>query len=103
MNIDITILTTGFGVLVILTTALTELFKGMFDKLPPQITATVTALILTVCAVMAYLSITGITPQWYMIAGAVVGGLFVSYSAQFGFDKFKEIIKLIGGGKNDKI
>ena len=99
MSIDITILTTAFGVLVILTTALTELFKGMFSKLPSQITATVIALLLTVCAVMAYISISGIAPQWYMFAGAVIAGLFVSYSAQYGFDKFKEIIKLIGGGK----
>lgn len=98
-GIDITIIITAFGVLVILTTALTQLFKAMFPKLLPQITATVIALILTVCAVMAYISISGITPEWYYIAGSIVGGLFVSYSAQFGFDKAKEIIKLIGGGK----
>ena len=30
---------------------------------------------------------------WYMIAGAVVAGFFVSYAAQFGFDKLKELIK----------
>lgn len=97
---DVSIIITAFGVLVILTTALTQLFKGMFTKLPVQITATIIAVILTVCAVFAYLTISGITPEWYYIAGSIVGGLFVSYTAQFGYDKFDEIIKLIGGKKS---
>ena len=101
-NIDITIVISAFGVLVVLTTALTQLFKAMFPKLIPQITATVIGLILTVCAVFAYLTISGITPEWYYIAGSIVGGLFVSYSAQYGFDKFNEILKLFGGGKIEK-
>ena len=101
-EINTSIIITTFGVLVVLTTALTQLFKAMFSKLPPQITATVIALILTVCAVFAYLTISGITPEWYYIVGAVVGGLFVSYTAQFGYDKFDEILKLFGGGKNEK-
>lgn len=100
-GIDTSIIITAFGVLVVLTTALTQLFKAMFPKLLPQITATVIGLILTVCAVFAYLTISGIAPEWYYIAGAIVGGLFVSYTAQFGFDKAKEILKLIGGKHND--
>ena len=96
---DIAILTSAIGVLVILTNALTELFKNMFPKLPAQITATIIAVALTVGTVCAYLSITGTAYQWYIIAGAFVAGFFVSYTAQFGYDKLKEIIKLIGGGK----
>jgi len=101
-GIDITIIITAFGVLVILTTAFTQLFKAMFPKLIPQITATVIGLILTVCAVMAYITISGITPEWYYIVGAIIGGLFVSYTSQYGYDKFDEIIKLFGGGKIEK-
>lgn len=96
---NIAILTTAIGVLVILTNSLTELFKGMIPRIPAQITATVIALILTVCTVCAYLSIFGLAYEWYIIVGAVVAGFFVSYSAQFGYDKLKEILKLIGGKK----
>ena len=97
--LDIALITTALGVLVILTNALTELFKKRFANIPPQISATVIALILTVCAVMAYVTITGIAITWYIVVGSIIGGLFVSYTAQFGFDKAKEILKLIGGGK----
>ena len=96
---NVAVLTTALGVLVILTNAITELFKGMFPKIPAQITATIIALILTVCTVCAYLSISGLAYEWYIIVGAVVCGFFVSYSAQFGYDKMQEIIKLIGGKK----
>lgn len=100
MNIpDIAILTAALGVLVILTNAITEVVKNIIPKLPAQITATIIALVLTVGTVCAYLSITGTAYQWYIIAGAVVAGFFVSYTAQFGYDKLQEIIKLLGGGK----
>lgn len=96
------IITIAVGVLVILTNALTELFKTMFQKIPAQITATIIALVLTVGTVCAYLSITGAAYQWYIIAGAVVAGFFVSYTAQFGYDKLQEILKLIGGNNGIK-
>jgi hypothetical protein len=96
---NIAVITTALGVLVILTNALTEVIKGIIPKVPAQITATIIALVLTVGTVCAYLSITGTAYQWYIIAGAVVAGFFVSYTAQFGYDKLQEIIKLLGGGK----
>ncbi len=96
---DIAIISTALGVLVILTNAITELFKGMFPRCPAQITATVIALILTVCAVLAYCTIMGLPITWYIAVGAVVAGFMVSYSAQFGYDKLQEIIKMIGGRK----
>lgn len=97
--LNVGIITTAMGVLVIITNALTELFKGMFPKMPAQITATVIALLLTIFAVTAYLSITGTPAEWYIVVGAVVAGFFVSYTAQFGYDKLQEILKLIGGKK----
>ena len=42
---DIAILVTAISVLVVLTEAITQLLKGMFPKLPAQISATVIALI----------------------------------------------------------
>lgn len=97
--LNIGILTTAMGVLVILTNAFTELIKGMFPKFPAQITATIIALLLTIFAVTAYLSVTKTPAHWYIIVGSVVAGFFVSYTAQFGYDKLREILKLIGGKK----
>ena len=96
---DMGVLMTVVGVLVIVTNMLTELFKSIIPKAPPQIIATTIALILTVCTVLAYISIAGITAEWYIIAGSVVVGFVVSYTAQFGYDKLQEIVKLIGGKK----
>ena len=96
---EITIFTTAFGVLVILTNALTELFKSMFKALPVQLTATMIAIVLTMVSAFAYISINSIKIEWYYIVGALIAGFFVSYTAQFGYDKAKEIIKLITGGK----
>lgn len=98
--LNIGILVTAIGVLVVVTNALTEVFKGIFKKIPAQITATVIALVLTVCTVMAYLTITQTPVEWYIVVGAVVAGFFVSYTAQFGYDKLMEIIELIGGNNN---
>ena len=50
-------------------------------------------MVLTVGAFFAYAAIAEITVAWYMVAGAVVTGFFVSYAAQFGFDKLKELIE----------
>ena len=98
-EIEIGYLVTAAGVLVIVTNALTELFKAMFPKAPAQITATLISLVLTVCTVFTFLAIVGINPEWYMVTGSIIAGFFISYMAQFGYDKLKEILKLIGGRK----
>ena len=102
-TLDLSVFITAIGVLVIVTNALTELFKAMFKNISPQIAATVIALILTVCAVFAYISITKIPLEWYYVVGAVIAGFFVSYTAQFGYDKLNEIIKLLGAKKAAKL
>ena len=96
---EITMFSTAFGVLVILTNAFTELAKSMFKSLPIQITATIIAVILTMVSVVTYMTVNSIDVEWYYIVGGLIAGLFVSYTAQFGYDKAKEIIKLITGGK----
>ena len=96
---ELTMFTTAFGVLVILTNAFTELLKSMFKGLPVQITATIIAVILTMVAILTYTSIKNINIEWYYIVGGLLAGFFVSYTAQFGYDKAKEIMKLITGGK----
>ena len=91
-NFDITILISIIGGLVLITNVITEVLKSIFKKLPPQITATVIAIVGTVVAFAGYSSIAGISTTWWMWVAAIVVGFFVSYGAQFGFDKLKEII-----------
>ena len=80
------------GLLTLGTNVITEVLKRTIRKIPAQITALIVAMVLTVGAFFAYAAIAGIAVEWYMIAGAVVTGFFVSYAAQFGFDKLKELI-----------
>lgn len=81
------------GVLTLATNVITEVLKKTIRKIPAQITALVVAMVLTVGAFFAYAAIAEIAVAWYMTAGAVVTGFFVSYAAQFGFDKLKELIE----------
>lgn len=81
------------GILTLATNVVTEVLKRTIRKIPAQITALIVAMVLTVGAFFAVAAISGITVVWYMVAGAVVTGFFVSYAAQFGFDKLKELIE----------
>lgn len=92
-TVDITVMLTIVGGLTCLTNIITEVLKNLFKRLPPQITATVVALALTGAAGLAYACINGVTVEWYMIVGNIVLGFAVSYAAQFGFDKLKEIVE----------
>lgn len=96
-TIDFSVLLVIVGTLTIFTNIITEVLKNVIKVLPPQLTATIVALVLTGGTGAAYACINGITIEWYMILADIVVGFCVSYAAQFGFDKFKEIIK--GAGK----
>lgn len=80
------------GILTLATNVVTEVLKRTIRKIPAQLTALIVAMVLTVGTFFAAAAIAGITVMWYMVAGAVVMGFFVSYAAQFGFDKLKELI-----------
>lgn len=98
MNIDITFLLTCIGALTLCTNVITEVLKRTIANFPAQITATIVSMTLTIVAFFAYVSIAEIQLEWYMVAGAIVCGFFVSYAAQFGFDKLKELINKYKGG-----
>lgn len=93
MNFDFTLLLTAIGALTLGTNVITEVLKRSVANFPAQITATIVAMVLTVGAFFAWTAAAEIAVTRYMIAGAVVAGFFVSYAAQFGFDKLKELIK----------
>lgn len=84
------------GVLVILTNIIVEVLKKLiWDKLPTNILAVIVALVLTLVAFFATISITGTPFVWYYLAAAIVVAFMVAYAAMFGFDKLKEAIEKI--------
>lgn len=83
------ILLTVMAVLVFATNIIVEVTKGLFPKIPTNIVAVIVALVITVLALFILCAVMEITVMWYYAVGAVVLGIFVGYSAMFGFDKFK--------------
>lgn len=96
-EIDLSAFIFVIGLLTLGTNVVTEVLKRTIRKIPAQITALVVAMVLTVVAFFAYAAIAEIAIAWYMVAGAVVTGFFVSYAAQFGFDKLKELVEKYKG------
>ena len=83
------IMLSAVALLVFAATTIVEVIKGLFPKVPTNFVAVVVSLIITVLAVVILCTVLKITIMWYYAVGAVVLGLFVSYAAMFGFDKFK--------------
>lgn len=92
MNIIFTIgsiVVAVMAMLVFATTIIVEVVKNLFPKIPTNYVAVAVAMAVTVLAMMILCAVLEITVMWYYAVGAVVLGLFVSYAAMFGFDKFK--------------
>lgn len=83
------ILMAVMAVLVFATTIIVQVIKNLFPKVPTNFVAVIVALTITILAMLVLCSVMEITIMWYYAVGAVVLGLFVSYAAMFGFDKFK--------------
>mgnify|MGYP001531943447 CR=1 FL=1 len=67
-----------------------------------NVRAVVVAMAVTLVSFFAACQIMGWAVTWYMVAGAVALGLFVSYAAMFGFDKLREALEQITNwGKTD--
>lgn len=83
------IMLTVVALLVFATTVIVEVIKGLFPKIPTNFVAVITAMVVTVLSLYILCAVMEITVLWYYIVGAVMLGIFVSYAAMFGFDKFK--------------
>lgn len=91
------------GVLVALTNIITQVLKKVtWEKLPTNILAFAVAMALTLLAFFAVCQISGIAVKWYMVAGAVILGVFVAYAAMFGFDKLRQTLEQIKGIQEKK-
>ena len=81
-------------VLMIVTNIIVEVLKGLtWGKLPTNILVFVVAMAVTLLAFLAACQIMGVRILWYMVAGAVVLGVFVAYAAMFGFDKLRQTME----------
>jgi len=90
-------------VLTVVTGIIVEVFKTLtWEKLPTNILAFLVAMVVTLLAFFALCSIMGIHIEWYMVASAIVLGIFVAYAAMFGFDKFKQTLEQLNGIKSNK-
>ena len=67
-----------------------------------NVLAVVVAMAVTLVSFFAACQIMGWAVTWYMVAGAVALGLFVSYAAMFGFDKLREALEQITNWGKDK-
>ena len=83
------ILMAVMALLVFATTLIVEVIKGLFPKVPTNFVAVIVSELVTVLSALILCAVLKITVMWYYAVGAVVLGLFVSYAAMFGFDKFK--------------
>lgn len=95
------------AVLVLLTNIIVQLVKDIscLKDRPTKVVALIVAIVLTVCATMAYFQINSLVLTWYIIVAALIVGFIVAYGAIFGFDnlygdlldKLKELLSKTGG------
>ncbi len=91
---DVVELVTIVGSLTICTNIIVEALKQVTkDKISTNLLALIVSMGLTFTAAFVYCNYKGYAITWYLVVAFVVVGMFVSYAAMFGFDKFKEAIE----------
>lgn len=102
-NIDMNVLITIIGALVVVVNIITQVLKKVtWDKIPTNTLATIISVALTVVAYFAYAQITNTAVTWYMVVASLIVGMFVAYGAMFGFDKLKETLGFLAEIKTSK-
>lgn len=80
-------------ILTVVTNIIVQVLKGLtYGKIPTNFLAVAVSMTVTLVTFFAVCAIVKIAVTWYLIAGAIALGLFVSYAAMFGFDKLKEAL-----------
>lgn len=101
MEIISMILALVFGLMVV-TNIITEVIKKLtWDKIPTNILVVIVSEFLTLAAGAAYAQIKDIAIVWYLVVAAIIVGIFVSYAAMFGFDKFRQVAEQIKSIKSN--
>lgn len=83
-------------ILTVITNIVVQVLKELtIGKVPTNFIAVAVALVVTLVAFFAACAVLHIAVAWYLVAGAVVLGLFVAYAAMFGYDKLREALEQI--------
>ncbi len=82
--------------------AVEVLKKVTWEKLPTNLLALAVAMVVTLLAFFAACQIMAVAVTWYMVAAAIVLGVFVAYAAMFGFDKLRQTLEQINGIKKNR-
>ena len=89
-------------VLMVITNIIVEVLKKLtWGKLPTNILAFAVAMAVTLLAFFAACQIMGVAVTWYMVAAAIVLGIFVAYAAMFGFDKLRQTLEQLNNTKKN--
>ena len=89
-------------VLMVITNIIVEVLKKLtWGKLPSNILAFAVAMAVTLLVFLAACQIMGVAVVWYMVAGAIILGIFVAYAAMFGFDKLKQTVEQLNSIKKN--
>jgi hypothetical protein len=89
-------------VLMVITNIIVEVLKKLtWGKLPTNILAFAVAMAVTLLVFLAACQIMGVAVVWYMVAGAIILGIFVAYAAMFGFDKLKQTVEQLNSIKKN--
>lgn len=82
-------LATVVAVLAFITSIVTQVTKELplLKAIPTNLQVIVTAMILSVLAVITYCQLKGIAMTWYIVVGSVLGGFFVAFVALFGWEE----------------
>lgn len=89
-------------VLMVVTNIIVEVLKKLtWGKLPTNLLAFLVAVTVTLLAFFAVCQIMGVAVMWYMVAGAIILGVFVAYAAMFGFDKLRQTLEQINSIQKD--
>ncbi len=80
--------------LMVVTNISVEVLKKLtWEKMPTNILAFIVAMAVTLLPFFAVCQIMSIAITWYMVVGAVVLGVFVSYASMFGYDKLRQTLE----------
>ena len=99
INNNLEVIAVFVGTMMLCTNIITSVLKKLLKKIPGEIIASVVSLIMTICEIIGYCDINGIPVEWRTIACAIAIGFLVSYAAQFGYDKFMDVINKFKGVK----
>lgn len=89
-------------VLMVITNIIVEVLKKLtWGKLPTNILAFAVAMAVTLLVFLAACQIMGVAVVWYMVAGAIILGIFVAYADMFGFDKLKQTVEQLNSIKKN--